>query len=176
MTRESTRISLRKSRCFPHFPIVTIFLPPPRSLFREYRFQHIAGVVKAVDRLRFERMVVRVSKRQAYVRFAEVERMLMDERMEPCKKCVFVIFYRLPSLEARLTRLCGSFANQHPVPSFSHSAESRYAVATSIQQLESEIERQVHTLQTWRRTLKADLEALALVWDFYRYVCACLPF
>jgi V-type H+-transporting ATPase subunit a len=135
----------------------------------EYRFRHIAGVVLTTDEARFERLVVRASKRQAYVRFSAIEdKDLMDAHLAPVKKTVFLVFYRLPSLSARLERLCDSFGTRHSVPQFSGHSDARPAVLQSVKGLESEIRQQLYTLREWRSTLKAELTAMADVWELYR--------
>lgn len=135
----------------------------------EYRFRHLAGVVPTAEVPRFERLVVRTSKRQAYVRFADItDKDLMDEGRNPIKKTVFLIFYRLPSLEKRLERLCDSFGKKYDIPRFNAATSSRAAVRRSIQGLESEIRQQLHTLRAWRVTLAAELRQVAQEWDLHR--------
>ncbi len=135
----------------------------------EYRFRHIAGVIPTTDVARFERLVVRASKRQAYVRFSPIDdKDLMDENLQPVRKTVFLIFYRLPSLTVRLERLCDSFGTRHSVPQFNGHSDARPAVVQSVKALESEIRQQLYTLRQWRTTLKAELQGIAEVWEFYR--------
>ena len=138
------------------------------SGFEEYRFEHLAGIIKQTEKLRFERMVTRVSKRQAYVRFADVEMNLLDEHQNKCKKSVFVIFYRLPSLQARLKRLCDSFGKQYSIPEFSLSAESQRTVQQQIQGLDSEINHQLSALSQWKQTIVSQLERFSMSYEYYR--------
>lgn len=139
----------------------------------DYRFRHIAGVLPSTDVARFERLVVRASKRQAYVRFASIDdKDLMDENLQPVRKTVFLIFFRLPSLAVRLERLCDSFGTRHSVPQFSGHRDARPAVLQSVKALEAEIRQQLYTLRQWRSTLKAELQGMAEVWDFYRLAVA----
>eukprot|EP01138_Halocafeteria_seosinensis_P001467 gb/GECG01001503.1/.p1 GENE.gb/GECG01001503.1/~~gb/GECG01001503.1/.p1 ORF type:complete len:622 (+),score=66.39 gb/GECG01001503.1/:1-1866(+) len=77
-------------------------------------------------------------------------------------------FYRLPSLESRLKRLCDSFGKQYSIPEFSLSQENRKMVSRQIEGLDTEINHQLHTLSEWKQTIVSELERFSLSYDYYR--------
>ncbi len=105
-------------------------------------FRHIAGVLKADDQTRFQRIVFRASAGHAAVRFAPIPAALMDERGEASRRAVFAVIYRGKALLPKLQRICAAFgASTHDIPPFSRPRE----VAAALE----EAKRTIDTAVKW---------------------------
>eukprot|EP01029_Cantina_marsupialis_P023856 TRINITY_DN6012_c0_g1_i2.p1 TRINITY_DN6012_c0_g1~~TRINITY_DN6012_c0_g1_i2.p1 ORF type:complete len:806 (-),score=266.81 TRINITY_DN6012_c0_g1_i2:540-2957(-) len=83
-------------------------------------FNYICGTVLKEDQAAFERMVFRMTFGNCYVRFAEVEEMIVDPQTnKQVSKAVFVLFYQSRVVEGKLKKICDAFnAHRYEVPNF----------------------------------------------------------
>lgn len=90
------------------------------------RFRFVMGVVGADDRVRFERMIFRVTRGNCYMRFSSIEDLaLVDPKTnKPVERQVFIVFFQAAYIEQKLKRICDAFgATQFDVPDLDHTAE-----------------------------------------------------
>ena len=77
-------------------------------------FRHIAGIIGTEDKIRFGRMIFRVSAGHAVVRFKDIFEPLLDDKGVRQAKSIFTIFFRGQTLGTKLDRICSAF-NAHQV-------------------------------------------------------------
>ncbi len=75
----------------------------------ELQFANITGVLPALDKTRFERMLFRATRGNCYVRFADIESNSEDADAESTK-VVFIIFYKSVAIESKIKRICDAFS------------------------------------------------------------------
>jgi len=82
------------------------------------RFNCIAGVVSTEEKVRFDRMIFRTTRGNSLVRFAPIDHPTIDpESGKESKKSVFLIFYKSPTIEMKLKRICDAFmAHRYTLP------------------------------------------------------------
>jgi len=98
-----------------------------RTVELDMKFASTVGVVRAEERVRFERMLFRSTRGNCLVRFADVERPLADATTgAPERKLVFIVFYKSDVIGAAIERICQAFgARQYPVPDHTQSGDAR---------------------------------------------------
>jgi len=83
----------------------------------EMVFTNISGVVPTEDRHRFERMLFRATRGNCYIRFSPLPSKALDSEGKRIKKYCFIIFFKSPSLETKIKRICDAFqANRYELP------------------------------------------------------------
>ena len=88
-------------------------LPDERGQYqseRELTFSNITGVLPTADRARFERMLFRATRGNCYVRFADIDEMLVDSTGNEISKVVFIVFYKSTAIEGKIKRICDAFS------------------------------------------------------------------
>lgn len=142
---------------------------PGDDLEDGFRFRHIAGTIKASHMRRFDRMVVRASKRQAYVRFAEPRRTLTDEKGETCEKLVFAVFYHAPSVAKRVRAVCTAYgASLYSMPDLVYRADAEAALSERVKDLRDTIFEHADVLNKQRSVVEGTLLRLSASLENYR--------
>lgn len=137
----------------------------------QYQVDFLAGMVPVADAPRFERVIRRASKRNAFVRFTDVPVPLLDSSMQRSEaKAVFMVYFRLPSLRDRLTRLADSLGTRYEVPPLPDRGAVN-AVYHDIRSMQLEIRAQAAHMKQWRSALQNDLHAIAGKLELWR-MCA----
>lgn len=76
----------------------------------EIRFGYITGVLNTDDRVRFERMIFRVTRGNCLVRFSDIMTPLADATTgQDVRKSVFLVFYRSTLIENKVKRIIDAF-------------------------------------------------------------------
>lgn len=76
----------------------------------EMKFANILGVVRAADRLSFERMLFRQTRGNCYVRFQEISQPITDPASGALEaKLVFIVFYKSTAIEGKIQKICDAF-------------------------------------------------------------------
>lgn len=84
----------------------------------DMRFSSVTGVVSEEEKGRFERMIFRATRGNCYVRFASIQQPITDPQSGlVVEKCVFIVFYKSASIEAKLKKICDAFdAHRYSLP------------------------------------------------------------
>mmetsp|Transcript_45265 Transcript_45265/g.67244 ORF Transcript_45265/g.67244 Transcript_45265/m.67244 type:complete len:492 (-) Transcript_45265:735-2210(-) len=84
----------------------------------DMRFSSITGVVSTEEKARFERMIFRATRGNCYVRFAPIQQPITDPQTGALtEKCVFIVFYKSPTIETKLKKICDAFdAHRYSLP------------------------------------------------------------
>jgi V-type H+-transporting ATPase subunit a len=103
----------------------------------DMRFSSITGVVATEERTRFERMIFRATRGNCYIRFASIHQPITDpESGMLVEKCVFIIFYKSESIEAKLKKICDAFgAHRYSLPDMDDSSSVDKMLTENAQEL-----------------------------------------
>ena len=82
------------------------------------KFNSIAGVVATEEKVRFDRMIFRATRGNSLVRFAPIDHPTIDpETGKESEKSVFMIFFKSPTIENKLKKICDAFmAHRYSLP------------------------------------------------------------
>lgn len=104
---------------------------------REIAFTNITGVLLATDKARFERMLFRATRGNAYARFSTIEEMLVDSNGEEVQKVVFIVFFKSASIESKIKRICDAFnAHRYDVPNIDRPRDVQAQIESNFRELE----------------------------------------
>mmetsp|Transcript_15219 Transcript_15219/g.25272 ORF Transcript_15219/g.25272 Transcript_15219/m.25272 type:complete len:886 (+) Transcript_15219:43-2700(+) len=104
---------------------------------REIAFTNITGVLLATDKARFERMLFRATRGNAYARFSTIEELLVDSNGEEVQKVVFIVFFKSASIEAKIKRICDAFnAHRYDVPNIDRPRDVQAQIESNFRELE----------------------------------------
>mmetsp|Transcript_25713 Transcript_25713/g.71847 ORF Transcript_25713/g.71847 Transcript_25713/m.71847 type:complete len:887 (+) Transcript_25713:113-2773(+) len=103
----------------------------------DMRFSSITGVVATDEKNRFERMIFRATRGNCYVRFAPIKQPITDpESGALVEKCVFIIFYKSESIEAKLKKICDAFqAHRYSLPDMDDASAVETMLTENAQEL-----------------------------------------
>jgi len=103
--------------------------PQPRAGVQDtdltIRFRFVAGTILQEDRLPFERMIFRVTRGNSYMRFTEIDEVIVDPSTnQQVQKNVFIIFYQAQYIQDKLHHVCQAFnATLYAIPNMDSSSE-----------------------------------------------------
>ena len=104
---------------------------------KEIAFTNITGVLLASDRARFERMLFRATRGNAYVRFSDIDELLLDANGEEVQKVVFIVFFKSASIEMKIKRICDAFnAHRYDVPNIDRPRDVQAQIESNYRELE----------------------------------------
>ncbi|CAH0478074.1 unnamed protein product [Peronospora belbahrii] len=131
------------------------------------RFRNVTGVVPADERLKFERMVFRMTRGNCFTRFSPIQESLVDpSNGQPVTKHAFVIFFQSTYIENKLRKICDAFhARLYSLPSM----DDRAAIAHLIQSNAGELNQSSHILRRNREScvlLCRDLAETLELWKW----------
>jgi V-type H+-transporting ATPase subunit a len=103
----------------------------------EIAFTNITGVLLASDKARFERMLFRATRGNAYARFSTVEELLIDATGAEVQKVVFIVFFKSASIESKIKRICDAFnAHRYDVPNIDRPRDVQAQIESNFRELE----------------------------------------
>lgn len=104
---------------------------------KEIAFTNITGVLLASDKARFERMLFRATRGNAYARFSTIEELLTDATGEEVQKVVFIVFFKSASIESKIKRICDAFsAHRYDVPNIDRPRDVQSQIESNFRELE----------------------------------------
>eukprot|EP00753_Platysulcus_tardus_P014977 PLAT4698.1.p1 GENE.PLAT4698.1~~PLAT4698.1.p1 ORF type:complete len:928 (-),score=549.17 PLAT4698.1:190-2973(-) len=144
-----------------------------RSIFSSARgdklFKFIAGVLRAEERSRFERIIFRSTRGNCFTWFQPIEGGMIDPATgKPQSKLVFIIYYQARSIERKLRTVCQAFEahtygipDPHDRPAVSRlktdtdsaKRESEQLLSLNRQRIVTELLRVQRKLEGWRWTV-----------------------
>ena len=95
------------------------------------KFENEAGSISAKDRPGFERMLFRISRGNALVKFASLRRLSTDENPELDDRVGYIVFFRGDELHRKIRLVCNAYRAKKYDLTFLHSnIELKKATAT----------------------------------------------
>jgi len=103
----------------------------------DMRFSSVTGVVSTEEKSRFERMIFRATRGNCYVRFAPIKQPITDPQTgQLVEKCVFIVFYKSLSIEAKLKKICDAFgAHRYSLPDMDDAPATDRMLTENAQEL-----------------------------------------
>ena len=81
--------------------------------------QYVAGTIALADKVRFERMLYRVTRANVYLKMSNFSLKAKDIKGEHIKKVAFLIFFKSQTIEAKILKVCNGFsANKYDLGDF----------------------------------------------------------
>lgn len=119
------------------------------------RFSYLAGVLPQSEQMRFERMVFRATRGNAFLRFAEINEPITDpETGNQVPKMVFVIMFRSTNIETKLRKICDAFhAHTYDIPELDNERQ----ISSQLRDVNQQIEQRSMVLQETRREMIEEL-------------------
>jgi V-type H+-transporting ATPase subunit a len=84
-----------------------------------WQVQCMAGCVLTTEKVRFQRMIYRATRKNVYLRFAPLNLKAVDFNGNYIPKNAFIAFYKSKAVEAKLQRICDAFnVNRYNISNF----------------------------------------------------------
>eukprot|EP00824_Muranothrix_gubernata_P004623 TRINITY_DN1589_c0_g1_i2.p1 TRINITY_DN1589_c0_g1~~TRINITY_DN1589_c0_g1_i2.p1 ORF type:complete len:839 (-),score=190.25 TRINITY_DN1589_c0_g1_i2:61-2469(-) len=128
------------------------------------RLGFITGVVAKEKLITFERVVWRATRGNVYMRFADIERPIIDpSQREKVEKSVFIVFFSGERIQNKITKICETFgANRYPFP------ESQAEHMSMMQRVEQQLADLTKVIERTEEHHEEELRRVAASWNQWR--------